>query len=216
MIEITAASAVLINNAMVKDIKKFLFKNQIGRIIVGIVAQMTFMIFSMISLLFESKTSKYVAILFLIPPSVFTAAAMIRAKIKYKKLLGVLGVTNEDELEHYLEHSEKLKYAYNTYTFLKDGMVVDFTKLEYFYISDIRNMTKSSYDEYYGTDDSNTTTVTIYVIKISLNKHDRLPRKFRLKYKSFIERDAVFLNLAKAYSEYGDPIDIVKDQVQLK
>ena len=216
MIEITAASAVLINNAMVKDIKKFLFKNQIGRIIVGIVAQMTFMIFSMISLLFESKTSKYVAILFLIPPSVFTAAAMIRAKIKYKKLLGVLGVTNEDELEHYLEHSEKLKYAYNTYTFLKDGMVVDFTKLEYFYISDIRNMTKSSYDEYYGTDDSNTTTVTIYVIKISLNKHDRLPRKFRLKYKSFIERDAVFLNLAKAYSEYGDPNDIVRDQDQLK
>ena len=81
-------------------------------------------------------------------------------------------------------------------------------------------MTKSSYDKHYSTDDSNnysnTIPVTVYVIKIRLNKHDRLPRKFRLKYESFIERDAVFLNLAKAYSEYGDPIDIVKDQDQLK
>ena len=99
-------------------------------------------------------------------------------------------------------------------------MVVDFAKLEYFYIRDIQKMIKGSFNEYYGPQDpemgSTTETVTVYEIKISLNKHDRLPRKFRLKYESFIERDAVFLNLAKAYSEYGDPIDIVKDQDQLK
>ena len=217
MIKIAAASAVRINNAMVRNITKFLFSKQIERVVGGIVIQLLFLFPIIFIHEIDSTIGKVLFIMFIVSPSVIAAMAIINAKRKYKRLLGVLGVTNESELDYFLEHSEHLKH---TYTFLNNGMVVDFTKLEYFYIRDIQKMTKSSYDKHYSTDDSNnysnTIPVTVYVIKIRLNKHDRLPRKFRLKYESFIERDAVFLNLAKAYSEYGDPIDIVKDQDQLK
>lgn len=217
MIKIAAASAVQINNAMVRNITKFLFSKQIERVVGGIVIQLLFLFPIIFIHEIDSTIGKVLLIMFIVSPSVIAAMAIINAKRKYKKLLGVLGVTNESELDYCLEHSEHLKH---TYTFLNNGMVVDFTKLEYFYIRDIQKMTKSSYDKHYSTDDSNnypnTIPVTVYVIKIRLNKHDRLPRKFRLKYESFIERDAVFLNLVKAYSEYGDPIDIVKDQDQLK
>ena len=217
MIKIAAASAVQINNAMVRNITKFLFSKQIERVVGGIVIQLLFLFPIIFIHEIDSTIGKVLLIMFIVLPSVIAAMAIINAKRKYKKLLGVLGVTNESELDYCLEHSEHLKH---TYTFLNNGMVVDFTKLEYFYIRDIQKMTKSSYDKHYSTDDSNnysnTIPVTVYVIKIRLNKHDRLPRKFRLKYESFIERDAVFLNLTKAYSEYGDPIDIVKDQDQLK
>ena len=217
MIKIAAASAVQINNAMVRNITKFLFSKQIERVVGGIVIQLLFLFPIIFIHEIDSTIGKVLLIMFIVSPSVIAAMAIINAKRKYKRLLGVLGVTNESELDYCLEHSEHLKH---TYTFLNNGMVVDFTKLEYFYIRDIQKMTKSSYDKHYSTDDSNnysnTIPVTVYVIKIRLNKHDRLPRKFRLKYESFIERDAVFLNLAKAYSEYGDPIDIVKDQDQLK
>ena len=217
MIKIAAASAVQINNAMVRNITKFLFSKQIERVVGGIVIQLLFLFPIIFIHETDSTIGKVLLIMFIVSPSVIAAMAIINAKRKYKKLLDVLGVTNESELDYCLEHSEHLKH---TYTFLNNGMVVDFTKLEYFYIRDIQKMTKSSYDKHYSTDDSNnysnTIPVTVYVIKIRLNKHDRLPRKFRLKYESFIERDAVFLNLAKAYSEYGDPIDIVKDQDQLK
>ena len=209
--------AVRINNAMVRNITNFLFSKQIERVVGGIVIQLLFLFPIIFIHEIDSTIGKVLLIMFMVSPSVIAAMAIINAKRKYKKLLGVLGVTNESELDYCLEHSEHLK---NTYTFLNNGMVVDFTKLEYFYIRDIQKMTKSSYDKHYSTDDSNnysnTIPVTVYVIKIKLNKHGRLPRKFRLKYESFIERDAVFLNLAKAYSEYGDPIDIVKDQDQLK
>ena len=202
---------------MVRNITKFLFSKQIERVVGGIVIQLLFLFPIIFIHEIDSTIGKVLLIMFIVSPSVIAAMAIINAKRKYKKLLGVLGVTNESELDYCLEHSEHLKH---TYTFLNNGMVVDFTKLEYFYIRDIQKMTKSSYDKHYSTDDSNnysnTIPVTVYVIKIRLNKHDRLPRKFRLKYESFIERDAVFLNLAKAYSEYGDPIDIVKDQDQLK
>ena len=202
---------------MVRNITKFLFSKQIERVVGGIVIQLLFLFPIIFIHEIDSTIGKVLLIMFIVSPSVIAAMAIINAKRKYKKLLGVLGVTNESELDYCLEHSEHLKH---TYTFLNNGMVVDFTKLEYFYIRDIQKMTKSSYDKHYSTDDSNnysnTNPVTVYVIKIRLNKHDRLPRKFRLKYESFIERDAVFLNLAKAYSEYGDPIDIVKDQDQLK
>lgn len=202
---------------MVRNITKFLFSKQIERVVGGIVIQLLFLFPIIFIHEIDSTIGKVLLIMFIVSPSVIAAMAIINAKRKYKRLLGVLGVTNESELDYFLEHSEHLKH---TYTFLNNGMVVDFTKLEYFYIRDIQKMTKSSYDKHYSTDDSNnysnTIPVTVYVIKIRLNKHDRLPRKFRLKYESFIERDAVFLNLAKAYSEYGDPIDIVKDQDQLK
>lgn len=202
---------------MVRNITKFLFSKQIERVVGGIVIQLLFLFPIIFIHEIDSTIGKVLLIMFMVSPSVIAAMAIINAKRKYKKLLGVLGVTNESELDYCLEHSEHLKH---TYTFLNNGMVVDFTKLEYFYIRDIQKMTKSSYDKHYSTDDSNnysnTIPVTVYVIKIRLNKHDRLPRKFRLEYESFIERDAVFLNLAKAYSEYGDPIDIVKDQDQLK
>ncbi len=217
MIKIAAASAVRINNAMVRNITKFLFSKQIERVVGGIVIQLLFLFPIIFIHEIDSTIGKVLLIMFIVSPSVIAVMTIINAKRKYKKLLGVLGVTNESELDYCLEHSEHLKH---TYTFLNNGMVVNFTKLEYFYIRDIQKMTKSSYVKHYSTDDSNnysnTIPVTVYVIKIRLNKHDRLPRKFRLEYESFIERDAVFLNLAKAYSEYGDPIDIVKDQDQLK
>ena len=216
MIKIAVASAVLIKNAMVRDIKKFLFNKQIERVVGGIAIQLLFLFPIIFIHEIDSTIGKVLLIMFIVSPSVIAPGAIINAKRKYKKLLGVLGVTGEEEMDLYLERSDKLKYAYNTYTFLNDGMVVDFTKLEYFYISDIRTMTKSSYNIQYGSGYNSAYTVTVYVIKIRLNKHDRLPRKFRLKYRSFIERDAVFLNLAKAYSEYGDPNDIVRDQDQLK
>ena len=217
MIKIAAASAVRINNAMVRNITKFLFSKQIERVVGGIVIQLLFLFPIIFIHEIDSTIGKVLLIMFIVSPSVIAAMAIINAKRKYKRLLGVLGVTNESELDYFLEHSEHLKH---TYTFLNNGMVVNFTKLEYFYIRDIQKMIKGSFNVYYSPQHpemgSTTETVTVYEIKISLNKHDRLPRKFRLKYESFIERDAVFLNLAKAYSEYGDPIDIVKDQDQLK
>ena len=200
---------------MFKDIKKYLFKKQIERLIAGIAAQLVSMMPSLLLLVYDSKTTKYIAILFLILPSVFTIAAIIKAKIKYQKMLGVLGVTNEEETELYLERSDKLSNAKNVYTFLNDGLVFDFTNLKYFYIRDIQKMIKGSFNEYYGSNDSETRstteTVTVYEIKISLNKHDGATRKYRLRFKSFIERDAVFINLANAYSEYGDPNSIFSD-----
>ena len=217
MIKIAAASAVRINNAMVRNITKFLFSKQIERVVGGIVIQLLFLFPIIFIHEIDSTIGKVLLIMFIVSPSVIAAMAIINAKRKYKKLLGVLGVTNESELDYCLEHSEHLKH---NYTFLNNGMVVDFTKLKYFYVRDIQKMIKGSFNEYYSPQDpeigSTTETVTVYEIKIRLNKHDRLPRKFRLRFKSFIERDAVFLNLAKAYSEYGDPIDIVKDQDQLK
>ena len=150
---------------MVRNITKFLFSKQIERVVGGIVIQLLFLFPIIFIHEIDSTIGKVLLIMFIVSPSVIAAMAIINAKRKYKRLLGVLGVTNESELDYFLEHSEHLKH---TYTFLNNGMVVNFTKLEYFYIRDIQKMTKSSYDKHYSTDDSNnyssTIPVTVYVI----------------------------------------------------